>query len=262
MNPAPVLELQGVSRSFRGIPAVEDVSFKVAGGEIVGFLGPNGAGKSTTVKIVTGMIRPGAGRVFFEGQDVCKDMAAFRRALGYVPEEAHLYSYLSGLEYLQLIGRLRGFGEGLIEAKATRLLSLLNLDSWRHSPLSSYSKGMRQRVLIAAALLHDPTLLIFDEPLSGLDVASARLFKDLLEALAAEGKAVLYISHVLEVVEQVCSRVVVLAKGRVLADARPADLTELMHLPSLESVFAQLVQQQDSRAIAREMVDAIRVRHV
>ena len=137
----------------------------------------------------------------------------YRAALGYVPEEAHLYAYLSGLEYLQLVGRLRGMGEALIEAKATGLLKLLHLESWQYSPISSYSKGMRQRVLIAAALLHDPKLLIFDEPLSGLDVVSARLFKDLLEMLAEQGKAVLYISHVLETVEQVCNRVIVIAKG-------------------------------------------------
>jgi ABC-2 type transport system ATP-binding protein len=190
----PMLELQHLYRSFRGIPAIEDVSFQVAPGEIVGFLGPNGAGKSTTVKIITGMLRPNDGRVLFAGQDIAKDMVAFRAALGYVPEEAHLYDYLSGLEYLQLVGRLRGLGEALIEAKATRLLKLLNLESWQYSPISTYSKGMRQRVLIAAALLHDPKLLIFDEPLSGLDVVSGRLFKDLLELLAAQGKAVLYIS--------------------------------------------------------------------
>jgi ABC-2 type transport system ATP-binding protein len=120
---------------------------------------------------------------------------------------------------------------------------------------------MRQRVLIAASLLHDPKLLIFDEPLSGLDVVSGRLFKDLLELLAREGKAVLYISHVLEVVEQVCSRVIVIAKGRVLADAPPADLTRLMHLPNLESVFAQLVEQQDTRQIAEQMVEAMHHGH-
>ena len=201
--------------AFRTIPAVQDISFKVAPGEIVGFLGPNGAGKSTTVKIITGMLRPNDGRVLFEGRDIRKDMVAFRGILGYVPEEAHLYTYLSGLEYLQLVGRLRGLGEPLIEAKATRLLKLLHLESWQYSPISTYSKGMRQRVLIAAALLHDPKLLIFDEPLSGLDVVSARLFKDLLELLAAEGKAILYISHVLEVVEQICNRVIVIAKGRI-----------------------------------------------
>jgi ABC-2 type transport system ATP-binding protein len=257
-----MLELQNLYRSYRGIPAIEDVSFKIAPGEIVGFLGPNGAGKSTTVKIITGMLRPNEGHVLFEGQDIAKDMVAFRAAIGYVPEEAHLYTYLSGLEYLQLVGRLRGLDEALIEAKATGLLRLLHLDSWQHTPISSYSKGMRQRVLIAASLLHDPKLLIFDEPLSGLDVVSSRLFKDLLELLAAQGKAVLYISHVLEVVEQICNRVIVIAKGRILADAPPSDLKKLMSLPNLESVFAQLVQQQDTMSTAQQMVEVMRIARV
>jgi ABC-2 type transport system ATP-binding protein len=188
-------------------------------------------------------------------------MVGYRGALGYVPEEAHLYTYLSGLEYLQLVGRLRGLKEALIEEKATRLLELLNLKSWQHSPISSYSKGMRQRVLIAAALMHDPRLLIFDEPLSGLDVASARLFKDLMSSLAVQGKAVLYISHVLETVEQVCNRVIVIARGRIQADAPPSELTTLMKLPNLESVFAQLVQQQDTRAAAQQIVEAMQITH-
>lgn len=254
-----MLEAKHLYRSYRGIPAIQDVSFCVAPGEIVGFLGPNGAGKSTTVKIITGMLRPNDGRIFFEGRNIADDMVAFRAAFGYVPEEAHLYTYMSGLEYLQLVGRLRGMEEPLIEAKATRLLQLLNLGSWQHSPISTYSKGMRQRVLIAAALLHDPKLLIFDEPLSGLDVVSGRLFKDLLEILAAQGKAILYISHVLEVVEQVCNRVIVIAKGKVLADAPPADLARLMSLPNLESVFAQLVQQQDTRTLAEQMVEVMQI---
>lgn len=253
-----MLEVQHLFKSFRAIPAVEDVSFRVEAGEVVGFLGPNGAGKSTTVKIVTGMLRPDEGRVLFEGADIRQGMAAFRAKIGYVPEEAHLYSYLSGLEYLQLVGRLRGMDEAPLEAKATRLLKLLSLDTWQYSPVSSYSKGMRQRVLIAAALLHDPKLLIFDEPLSGLDVLSSRLFKDLVELLAAEGKAILYISHVLEVVELVCHRVMVIAKGRIVADAPPAQLKEMTHRSNLESVFAQLVAQQDTRAVAQELVEAMR----
>lgn len=256
-----MLEVQHLYRSYRTIPAVVDVSFKVAPGEIVGFLGPNGAGKSTTVKIITGMLRPNDGKVLFEDRDIRDDMVAFRATLGYVPEEAHLYTYLSGLEYLQLVGRLRGMNETLIEAKATGLLKLLNLDSWQYSPISSYSKGMRQRVLIAAALLHDPKLLIFDEPLSGLDVVSARLFKDLLEMLSQQGKAVLYISHVLETVEQVCQRVIVIAKGRVLADAAPSELKSLTKLPNLESVFAQLVEQQDTRVVAEKIVEVMQIAH-
>lgn len=256
-----MLELKHLYKSYRTIPAVVDVNFKVAAGEIVGFLGPNGAGKSTTVKMITGMLRPDEGKVLFEGSDIRDDMETYRATLGYVPEEAHLYSYLSGLEYLQLVGRLRGINEALIEAKATGLLKLLHLESWQYSPISSYSKGMRQRVLIAAALLHDPKLLIFDEPLSGLDVVSSRLFKDLLEILAKQGKAVLYISHVLETVEQVCNRVIVIAKGRVLADASPAELKSLKGLPSLESVFAQLVEQQDTRLAAEEIVEVMQIAH-
>lgn len=252
-----MLTVEHLVKRYRGIPAVDDVSFAVGAGEVVGYLGPNGSGKSTTVKIITGLLRASEGRVLFAGRDVREDMAAFRAVLGYVPEEAQVYTHLSGLEYLQLVGRLRGMEERPLERKASRLLELLGLQSWRHSPISLYSKGMKQRVLLAAALLHDPRLLVFDEPLSGLDVVSARLFKDLLVELRSEGKAVLYISHVLEVVEQVCDRVVVIAKGRVLADAAPGELTRAMQLPTLERAFAELVEQQDTRAVAKELVLAM-----
>ena len=256
-----MLELRHVSKNYRQIPVVEDVSFSVQEGEILGYLGPNGSGKSTTVKMVIGMIRPSAGKVLFAGADIHDNLGAYRVQLGYVPEEAQVYTHLSGLEYLQLVGRLRGLNERLLKHKAHALLQLLSLEGAQYSALSEYSKGMKQRVLIAAALLHDPRLIVFDEPLSGLDATSARLFKDLLVLLAREGKAILYISHVLEVVERVCNRVIVLSKGKVVADAPPRELTTMMELPTLESVFAQLVQQTDTGQIAREVVDVIRVQH-
>jgi ABC-2 type transport system ATP-binding protein len=254
-----MLEVKGLCKRYRGLPAIDKVSFRVNAGEIVGYVGPNGSGKSTTVKIVTGLLEPSEGQVFFEGESIRGNLQAYRAAFGYVPEEAHVYSHLSGLEYLQLVGRLRNMSEALIDLKANRLLSLLGLESWRHSPISLYSKGMKQRVLISASLLHDPKLLIFDEPLSGLDVVSARLFKDLLEALAAQGKAILYISHVLEVVELICNRVIVIAKGRILADAPPSELMTSLHLTTLESVFARLVQHQDTQGVARELVQIMAV---
>jgi len=256
-----MLELRNVSKSYRSIPAVEDVSFVLRAGEVLGYLGPNGSGKSTTVKMVMGMIQPSKGRVLFEGRNIHDDLAGYRAQLGYVPEEAQVYTHLSGMEYLQLVGRLRGMDEALIERRARRMLQLLSLEAAQHSALTDYSKGMKQRVLIAAALIHDPKLIVFDEPLSGLDAVSARLFKDLLVVLAAEGKAILYISHVLEVVERVCDRVIVLAKGKVLADAPPRELTQLMSLPTLESVFAQLVQQTDTKQVARDLVSAMQVHH-
>jgi ABC-2 type transport system ATP-binding protein len=257
-----MLEVQGLSKRYRGIPAIENISFCVRPGEIVGYLGPNGSGKSTTVKIITGLLQPNDGKVLFEGRDIRGDLPGFQAASGYVPEEAHVYTHLSGLEYLQLIGRLRQMPEALINLKAHRMLELFGLQSWRHSPISSYSKGMKQRVLLSAALMHDPKLLIFDEPLSGLDVVTARLFKDLLQELAAKGKAILYISHVLEVVELVCDRVIVIAGGKILADAPPSELKRVMEHSSLEGVFAQLVQQGDTRAIARDLVQAMSVTHV
>jgi ABC-2 type transport system ATP-binding protein len=256
-----MLELKNVSKSYRSIPAVEDVSFVLREGEVLGYLGPNGSGKSTTVKMVIGMIQPTKGKVLFAGRNIHDDLASYRAQLGYVPEEAQVYTHLSGLEYLQLIGRLRGMQENLIERKARELLQLLSLEAAQYSALSDYSKGMKQRVLIAAALLHDPKLIVFDEPLSGLDAVSARLFKDLLVLLAREGKAILYISHVLEVVERVCDRVIVLSKGNVVADAAPRDLTRLLELPTLESVFAQLVQQTDTGQVAQEMVNTMKVSH-
>ena len=248
------------SKSYRSIPAVQDVSFSLKEGEVLGYLGPNGSGKSTTVKMVIGMIQPTKGKVFFCGKNIHDDLAAYRSKLGYVPEEAHVYTHLSGLEYLQLVGRLRGMPENAIDHKARTLLHLLSLEAAQYSALSDYSKGMKQRVLIAAALLHDPKLIVFDEPLSGLDAVSARLFKDLLVLLAAEGKGILYISHVLEVVERVCSRVIVLSKGKVVADAAPSELTRLMELPTLESVFAQLVQQTDTEQVAQQMIEVMKVR--
>jgi ABC-2 type transport system ATP-binding protein len=256
-----MLELKNVSKSYRSIPAVENVSFTLREGEVLGYLGPNGSGKSTTVKMVIGLIQPSKGKVLYEGQDIFDDLPRFRAQLGYVPEEAQVYTHLSGMEYLQLIGRLRGMEERVLERKARSLLGLLSLEGAQYSALTDYSKGMKQRVLLAAALLHDPRLIVFDEPLSGLDATSARLFKDLLVLLAAEGKAILYISHVLEVVERVCDRVIVLSKGRVVADASPRELTKLMALPTLESVFAQLVQQTDTEKTARDLVDVMKVRH-
>jgi ABC-2 type transport system ATP-binding protein len=254
-----MLEVKNVTKRYRSIPAVQDVSFTLLEGEILGYLGPNGSGKSTTVKMVTGMIEPSDGKIFFRGRNIHDDISAYRAHLGYIPEEAQVYTHLSGLEYLQLVGRLRGMEEKLIEQKARAMLKLLSLEESQYSAIADYSKGMKQRVLISAALMHDPALLIFDEPLSGLDAVTARLFKDLLVLLAREGKAILYISHVLEVVERVCDRVIILAKGQVVADASPGKLTELMKLPDLESVFAQLVRQTDTEQVARDLVEVMKI---
>jgi len=254
-----MLEVRNLVKRYSRIPAVDGVSFTVRPGEILGYVGPNGAGKSTTVKMLIGLIEPSEGEIFFQGYDVRRDWPAFQRQMGYVPEEPHLYSHLTGREYLQLAGRLRGLPRRTLESRMDAMLHLFSLWEDRYSPLSSYSKGMRQKILLSAALLHDPALLILDEPFSGLDVNTAVVLRSLLQALAAEGKMILYSSHVLEVVEKVCSIVLILRKGKVVAHDAVERLRGLMQQPSLEGVFAQLTEQEDPGRIAGGIVAAMRV---
>jgi ABC-2 type transport system ATP-binding protein len=253
----PSLEVQNLTKRYRGLDVVDHVNFTVRGGDITGYLGPNGSGKSTTVKMLIGLVEPTSGRILLDGTDVRRDFDAFKRRVGYVPEEAQVYPSLTAMEYLQLIGRLRGLPEDVLNRRADDLLKLFSLHLRRHSPLAAYSKGMRQRVLISGALLHDPDILIFDEPLSGLDVSSILLFKHLVAELASRGKAILYISHVLEVVEKICAKVVIIYKGKIMAENGVEQLRDLMQLSSLEAVFTQLVQQQDMERTARDIADAI-----
>ena len=253
-----MLEVRNLTKRFSRTAAVDNVSFIVRPYEVLGYLGPNGSGKTTTVSMLTGLLDPSEGQIFFDGSNITGDPIAYKQRLGYVPEIPYLYAYLSGLEFLQLAGRLRGMPDRLMKEKINSLLELFSLHQARHSQLSSYSKGMKQKILISAAILHNPDLLIFDEPLSGLDVTSALVFKHLVKALAAEGKIILYSSHVLEVVEKVCTHVMILRKGRVVAHDSVEGLRTLANLPSLEDIFAQLVQQEDTEETARTIVQVMR----
>ncbi|HWC95620.1 MAG TPA: ABC transporter ATP-binding protein [Candidatus Sulfopaludibacter sp.] len=249
-----MLELRGVCKLYSGIPAVKDVSFIARAGEVTGYLGPNGSGKSTTLKMITGLIEPSEGEILFRGERIEKNRITWRQRLGYVPEEPQLYPHLTGAEYLEMVGQLRGLPDRLLAEKVDGFLRLLGLHGDRYVPISSYSKGMRQKVLLAAALLHNPDLVLLDEPFSGLDVNSALVLRDLISSLAARGKVVLFSSHELETVERVCSHVVILHKGRVAANDSIAQLRALMSLPTLEGIFSQLALEQDTAAITRDIV--------
>jgi ABC-2 type transport system ATP-binding protein len=252
-----MLELRSVSKRFLGIAAVDDVSFSARPGEITGYLGPNGSGKSTTMKMITGLIEATSGEILFQGQPIHQDLIAYKQRMGYVPEEPHLYPHLTGLEYLVMVGHLRGFRSKATAKRIEGLLRLFNLHGDRHVPISSYSKGMRQKILLSAALLHNPDLILLDEPFSGLDVGSGLVLRSLIQELAARGKVVLFSSHELETVERVCSRVVILHRGKIVADDSIEHLRTLMSLPTLEKIFSQLAVEQDTAAISREIVDLI-----
>lgn len=252
-----MLELRSVTKRYSGIPAVRDVSFVARSGEVTGYLGPNGSGKSTTLKMITGLIGPSEGEILFRGEPIDRDRIRYRQRLGYVPEEPQLYPHLTGAEYLEMVGELRGLPKPQLAEKIDGFLRLLSLYEDRYVPISSYSKGMRQKVLLAAALLHNPELILLDEPFSGLDVNSALVLRDLIRELARRGKVVLFSSHELETVERVCSRVVILHKGRVVANDSIVQLRALMSLPTLEGIFSQLAIEQDTGAITQEILQVM-----
>jgi len=252
-----VLEAKGLTKRYASIPAVEDLSFQLLTGQVLGCLGPNGSGKSTTVKMLTGLLEPSRGEVLFRGRNIQDDLVGYRKCLGYVPEEPNLYPYLSGLEYLEMVATLRGMSRAKLDHKIDELLSLFSLHPHRHASIASYSKGMRQRILLIASIVDNPDLLIFDEPLSGLDVTSALVFRRLIKALGEHGKAVFYCSHVLEVVEKVCSHLLLLRKGTVLAYAPAAELQRETGKSSLEHSFVHLMEEGDATKITNDIVEVM-----
>ncbi len=252
-----MLELRHVCKRFKRSPAVDDVSFSARAGEITGYLGPNGSGKSTTMKMITGLMETTSGRILFKGDSIERDLIAYKQRIGYVPEEPHLYSHLSGLEYLTMVGKLRSLPAKPTIDRIDGLLRLFALHGDRHTAIGAYSKGMRQKVLLSAALLHNPDLLILDEPFSGLDVGTGLVLRSLIQELARRGKGVLFSSHELETVERVCSHVVILNRGKIVADDSIEHLRTLMAVPTLEGIFSQLAVEQDTAAISREIADLI-----
>jgi len=252
-----MLELRRVSKLYSSIPAVKDVSFCALPGEVTGYLGPNGSGKSTTMKMITGLIEPSEGEILFGGTTISRDRIRYRQRFGYVPEEPQVYPHLTGAEYLQMVCDLRGLSDTRSKTKIERLLKLFSLHEDRDVAMSSYSKGMRQKILLAAALAHNPDLILLDEPFSGLDVGSALVLRDLIKNLAARGKTVLLSSHEMDTIERVCSRVIILSKGRIVADDSIEQLRTLMSLPTLERVFSQLALEQDTEIVSSEIVEVI-----
>jgi ABC-2 type transport system ATP-binding protein len=235
-----MVEFNGVSFAYHRQEVLHGISFTLRRGEIVGLLGPNGAGKSTTIKIMAGILTATAGSVSVDGLSLPHQALSVKQRIGYVPEAPVLFDSLTGQEFLELSGRLHSVAEDTLQTRIREILETFDLTSDRISRLDTYSKGMRQKVLLGAALLHNPELLLLDEPLSGLDVNSAILIKDLLAALAAAGKTILYSSHVIDIVEKICDRVLVIHKGRLIAEGTPDVLKSSAGQATLEDVFRNL----------------------
>ena len=234
-----LIEIERLTKRFGTFTAVDDVSFNVARGEVLGFLGPNGAGKSTTMKMLAGFVTPSAGTARICGHDVRTDSLAARKTLGFLPEGAPTYPEMSVLAFLQFVARIRGYGGGDLGDRVARAIDMTTLSSVRLQPVETLSKGFKRRVGLAQALLHDPPVLVLDEPTDGLDPNQKHEVRTLIAQMAPQ-KAIVISTHILEEVEAVCSRAIIIANGRLVADATPAELAQRHSSGKLEDVFRDI----------------------
>lgn len=252
-----VLHLKNVTMTYGVKRVLNGINLEVERGQIVGYIGPNGAGKSTTVKIMLGLIQDYEGQVEIFGTDISSGDISYKRRIGYVPEQAELYDTLTAMEYLVFTGELYGLDRKYAEEKAQKLMEEFELGEVMHSRISSFSKGMKQKVLIISSLLHNPDLLFFDEPLSGLDANSMMIIREMLTQLAAQGKTIFYSSHIMDIVEKISNRIVLIVKGTVVADGSFEELQEMSEEGSLSGIFNQLTGFTDHMSRSERIISIV-----
>lgn len=257
---APVIVLDALTKHFGSQVAVDSLSFEVPAGQIVGFLGPNGAGKSTTLRMLTGMLAPTSGSALICGHDLRTDTIEVKKRVGFVPESGAVFESLTGLEYLRMVAALYGISEAAALARIKQFIAFfeLSFETLTDKLLGAYSKGMRRKVVITSALLHNPPVVFFDEPLDGLDANAAVGFKTLIQTLAREGKTILYSSHILDVVERVCDRIIIIDKGRLRLDGNPEMLVAESGAGSLEKLFTRLTGGEEVERRAEDFARTFR----
>lgn len=256
-NREPIITIRNLSKSFGTKTVLKNINLDIFKGEIIGYIGPNGAGKSTTVKIMLGLIGEFSGEIKILGKDIRGDIN-YKGKIGYVPETAEIYENLTAREYLTFIGELYGMAYEDVDRKSEKLMGLFGIKDVYDARLSSYSKGMKQKVLIISSLINDPDILFLDEPLSGMDANSVMVFKEVLAELAKDGKTIFYSSHIMEVVEKLSNRIILINNGEIVADGSFEELRGQSMEGSLETIFNQLTGFNEHGKIAKEIVDTIR----
>jgi ABC-2 type transport system ATP-binding protein len=254
----PVVSIKELRMSYGDKDVLKGIDLDIYKGQIIGYIGPNGAGKSTTVKIMLGIVEGFTGSVRVFGEDIANGSIEYKRRIGYVPETAEVYDSLTAHEYLTFIGELYGLDPDIVDRKAGKLMKLFDIEEVYQSRISSYSKGMRQKLLIIASLLHNPDILFFDEPLSGLDANSVMVFKEVMTMLAAEGKTIFYSSHIMDVVEKISSRIILINNGQIIADGTFEELKQKCSEGSLEEIFNQMTGFDKHGAIAEEFIATVK----
>ncbi|MCC5423011.1 ABC transporter ATP-binding protein [Clostridium botulinum] len=253
-----VVSIRDLKMSYGSKEVLKGINLDVNKGEIIGYIGPNGAGKSTTVKIMLGLVKGYEGEVKIFGNNISHENVEYKHKIGYVPENGEVYDNLTAYEYITFLGEIYGMELEVVNNKAKKLMSLFGIEKAYHSRISSYSKGMRQKLLIISSLIHNPDILFLDEPLSGLDANSVLVFKEVLSKLASEGKTIFYSSHIMEVVEKISSRIILLNNGQIAADGTFEELKKKNMEGSLEQIFNQITGFTKHEEIADEFISVLK----
>jgi len=244
MDSTPLIQIRKLSKSYGEKMVLKELNLDIYPGQVIGYIGPNGAGKSTTVKILTGLIPEFAGEVLIDGLNMADNPQEIKKLIGYVPENAEIYDVLSPAEYLDFIGKLYGMEEELLKERSRKLLIAFGLGAVVDDRMDTFSKGMRQKVLLIAGIIHDPKIIVLDEPLSGLDANAVIMIKELILRLSKEGKTIFYCSHMMDVVEKVSDRILLINKGEIIADGSFESLKQ-NHSDTLERIFSKLTGRED-----------------
>lgn len=253
----PIIRISNLRKSYGSKEILKGINLDIYPGQVIGYIGPNGAGKSTTVKILTGLINDFEGEVFINDIDIKEDPLTIKSQIGYVPENAELYDVLTPMEYLDFVGKLYGMEDTLIQQRAQQLLKAFGLEENLNNRMDTFSKGMRQKVLLISGIIHNPKIIILDEPLSGLDANAVIIVKELISLLAKEGKTIFYCSHMMDVVEKVSDRIMLISEGNIIADGTFEQL-KTNQSDTLEQIFSKLTGKEDGNIDASHIISAIR----
>lgn len=255
MSETPLIQIRNLGKSYGDKQVLKNVNLDVYPGQVIGYIGPNGAGKSTTVKILTGLIPDFYGEVIVNGISMAKDPLEIKKLIGYVPENAEIYDVLTPMEYLDFIGKLYGMEENALHDRAEKLLNAFGLAINKHERMDTFSKGMKQKVLLIAGIINNPKIIVLDEPLSGLDANAVIMIKELIMRLSQEGKTIFYCSHMMDVVEKVSDRILLINKGEIIADGSFESLKQ-NHSDTLERVFSKLTGREDQSSETDAIINA------
>lgn len=256
-NLESIISIKDLQMSYGSKKVLNGINLEIPRGQIIGYIGTNGAGKSTTIKIMLGILEGYSGKVEILGQDISNGSIEYKKKIGYVPELADIYENLTAYEYVSFLGGIYGLEEKKLIERVTKLMGLFGIEGAIDSRISSYSKGMKQKLIIICSLIHNPDILFFDEPLGGLDANSVMVFKEVMKSLAKSGKTIFYSSHIMDVVEKVSDRILLLNEGQIVADGSFEDLKNNKKEGTLEEIFNQLTGFNEHAEVAKEFVSLV-----